>query len=373
MSRGIQAPNSCSLSEPPDTQKTEEKMEIATDTGSRAMRPRNISPGDSLASRRDPVHHPQACDTGLQEMENYGASTPLKKKRKTDEEWPAVGFHVPSTSSSSLSSSPFPGLGNKSASCQTPEKVGCPVHNWTQTPGKGGCHGIEEQALGYKFASCSHTEKEACHAQNETPATFPQAQVRFIEATPARSTTYGGSTYSEAAKGFGPSCSQSALFKSGLRGPAGRLRRGVVVRIHGTTHSDLNGTFGLCLGQGVDGRWIVQLDTERGEKNLLPKNLRVVALGGATKATNLHGTTACSQTRTRSTVETRIPSTGDIIQGMAALECEALRSCSDEDERRTAKKRLLLKWHPDKAPTSAGKDIAKNVMQAMQDMPLWQE
>jgi len=166
---------------------------------------------------------------------------------------------------------------------------------------------------------------------------------------------------------FGPSCARGASRKAGLKGAAGRVRRGVVVRLkHLEMRSDLNGAHGLCLGQRANGRWAVNLDTEPGIFNVRRENLQVVALGGATRATNVTGR---GQKRTHSRVQASATSRSSIIEGIAALECEPLRCCNPE-ERAALRRKLLLKWHPDKAP-SASKDLATNVMQAMQNLPQW--
>lgn len=56
-----------------------------------------------------------------------------------------------------------------------------------------------------------------------------------------------------------------------------------------------------------------------------------------------------------------------IAPHIASLEVEELRS-ADPDKRAALKKRLLLKWHPDKCINS---ELAKCVLQEMQQCPEW--
>jgi len=56
---------------------------------------------------------------------------------------------------------------------------------------------------------------------------------------------------------------------------------------------------------------------------------------------------------------------------MADTECAALRRCSSE-EKAALKKRLLLKWHPDKQPSADHSNFATLVVQEMQNCAVWQ-
>jgi len=64
------------------------------------------------------------------------------------------------------------------------------------------------------------------------------------------------------------------------------------------------------------------------------------------------------------------PSRDDVVGTLARLECEPLRSCSSQD-RASLKKRLLLKWHPDKQPSVQHVDLSKMVMQELQNREEW--
>eukprot|EP00928_Gymnodinium_smaydae_P029676 TRINITY_DN22284_c0_g1_i1.p1 TRINITY_DN22284_c0_g1~~TRINITY_DN22284_c0_g1_i1.p1 ORF type:complete len:331 (-),score=71.61 TRINITY_DN22284_c0_g1_i1:174-1166(-) len=62
----------------------------------------------------------------------------------------------------------------------------------------------------------------------------------------------------------------------------------------------------------------------------------------------------------------------DKAKVIAEFEAEPLRACADE-ERAALKKRLLLKWHPDKQPSSDHAALSKRVMQELQNLPCWQQ
>jgi len=57
---------------------------------------------------------------------------------------------------------------------------------------------------------------------------------------------------------------------------------------------------------------------------------------------------------------------------MAETECVALKGCN-RDERTAVKKRLLLKWHPDKQPSVDHAKFATLVLQEMQNSPIWKQ
>lgn len=61
----------------------------------------------------------------------------------------------------------------------------------------------------------------------------------------------------------------------------------------------------------------------------------------------------------------------DAISALVTMEVKQLHGLSSED-RQLAKRRLLLRWHPDKnAGNGAGNDLAKKVMQGLQVHPEW--
>merc|ERR1712224_202499 len=60
----------------------------------------------------------------------------------------------------------------------------------------------------------------------------------------------------------------------------------------------------------------------------------------------------------------------DTAKRMAELECAPLLRCSSA-EHAVLKKKLLLKWHPDKQPSADHATLATQVMQEMQNRPEW--
>lgn len=60
----------------------------------------------------------------------------------------------------------------------------------------------------------------------------------------------------------------------------------------------------------------------------------------------------------------------ELARQMAELECSPLRFCSSAD-RVAMKKKLLLKWHPDKQASSEHATLATQVMQELQNRPEW--
>eukprot|EP00434_Breviolum_minutum_P041179 symbB.v1.2.036628.t1/scaffold5213.1/size29773/1 len=63
----------------------------------------------------------------------------------------------------------------------------------------------------------------------------------------------------------------------------------------------------------------------------------------------------------------------DAISALVTMEVKQLHGLSSED-RQLAKRRLLLRWHPDKnAGNGAGNDLAKKVMQGLQVHPEWNQ
>merc|ERR1711972_1014426 len=60
----------------------------------------------------------------------------------------------------------------------------------------------------------------------------------------------------------------------------------------------------------------------------------------------------------------------DVVRNMAVMECAPLRRCSPA-ERVAMKKKLLLKWHPDKQAGPDHAALATQVMQELQNRPEW--
>lgn len=59
-----------------------------------------------------------------------------------------------------------------------------------------------------------------------------------------------------------------------------------------------------------------------------------------------------------------------VVGQIAELECGPLRQCTVE-MRQTLKKKLLVKWHPDKQPSRDHAALATQVMQELQNRPEW--
>jgi hypothetical protein len=61
-----------------------------------------------------------------------------------------------------------------------------------------------------------------------------------------------------------------------------------------------------------------------------------------------------------------------LVSQLADAECAPLKRCA-ADEKAALRKRLLLKWHPDKQPSAEHSKFATLVVQDMQNNPLWQD
>lgn len=59
-----------------------------------------------------------------------------------------------------------------------------------------------------------------------------------------------------------------------------------------------------------------------------------------------------------------------VVKQMAGFECQPLQSCTPS-ERAALKKKLLLKWHPDKQPCHKHVTLSTQVMQELQNRPEW--
>jgi len=79
---------------------------------------------------------------------------------------------------------------------------------------------------------------------------------------------------------------------------------------------------------------------------------------------------AQAATRRALAAANREPTREELVEHFAKLECEPLWDCSDE-ARAVLKKKLLLKWHPDKQPTSQHVALATQVMQELQNRSEW--
>lgn len=69
---------------------------------------------------------------------------------------------------------------------------------------------------------------------------------------------------------------------------------------------------------------------------------------------------------------TASPSCLELAKHVAEFECEPLRKvAAASDERLVLKRKLLVKWHPDKQPSAAHVALATQVMQELQNRPEW--
>lgn len=64
------------------------------------------------------------------------------------------------------------------------------------------------------------------------------------------------------------------------------------------------------------------------------------------------------------------PGQEEIIRKLVELECEPLRQCASDD-RAALKKKILIKWHPDKQPSCDHVAFATQVTQELQNRPEW--
>jgi len=64
------------------------------------------------------------------------------------------------------------------------------------------------------------------------------------------------------------------------------------------------------------------------------------------------------------------PSRDEVVRQLAKLECAPLRDCAPE-ELPALRKKLLLKWHPDKQPSADHGRLATQVMQELQNRTEW--
>ena len=104
------------------------------------------------------------------------------------------------------------------------------------------------------------------------------------------------------------------------------------------------------------------------ECSLLQQQLR--SAERRTMALEMHGrqlSTDLQRTACRAPAKTL----ADIVYELVALEIRQLQGLALED-RASAKRRLLLRWHPDKnSGTGGGNDLAKRVLQELQSHPSW--
>jgi septal ring factor EnvC (AmiA/AmiB activator) len=69
---------------------------------------------------------------------------------------------------------------------------------------------------------------------------------------------------------------------------------------------------------------------------------------------------------------TSIDTEADFVRSLVALEVGPLHQCT-KDSREALKKRILLKWHPDKQPSEHHKSLATQVMQELQNSAEWKQ
>lgn len=65
------------------------------------------------------------------------------------------------------------------------------------------------------------------------------------------------------------------------------------------------------------------------------------------------------------------PRREEVVSELAKLECLPLRKDLADSDRAALKKKLLLKWHPDKQPSAQCTDFATQIMQELQNRPEW--
>lgn len=112
-----------------------------------------------------------------------------------------------------------------------------------------------------------------------------------------------------------------------------------------------------------------KLQTEKGR--LLKENANL-----HTKLQNMRGSSRTrpgmrgSSARPPNSARGAANDTHRLAAQMADTECAALRRCSSE-EKAALKKRLLLKWHPDKQPSADHSHFATLVVQEMQNCTVW--
>lgn len=139
---------------------------------------------------------------------------------------------------------------------------------------------------------------------------------------------------------------------------------------------ELNGRQAICLGLSACGtRWLVHVDGEDLDRvrRVPAEKLEMIA----------ESTCACDPSMRRldqlqmETVQLRekmraVKLAPDVVvRGIADMECLPLKQCMGPKERGDWKRRLMLKWHPDKAASHAHRDLATQVSQAMQSHPEW--
>lgn len=252
-----------------------------------------------------------------------------------------------------------------------------------------GCSGAGEHGAGQ--AAGEGAEAGAASGGSEASASCNDAAAESTGADPTGNPTgrrapagAGGSSRGvgrvagAGGGGKGKSARSAEKISTGLRGAAARVRRGVVVRLYGLeARTELNGARGLCLCPSSEGRWAVHLDDDpAGLFRIFRKeNLQVVACGGALKsqtaaAAAAAATSSATPCRKRPREAIAPPSRDAVVQGIAELECDPLRHCPEE-ERPGLRRRLLLKWHPDKAPCGGNRELATKVTQAMMSLPFW--
>jgi len=155
------------------------------------------------------------------------------------------------------------------------------------------------------------------------------------------------------------------------------LSRGSVICVRSMpSQPQINGRTGICLGRSSCGdRWTINIDGDGEVLRTLPReNLEVLAksscclCGPSMKRLKKlqHDHEQLKKRARRGDVEP-----AEAVRAFAALECGLLEGRSPS-EHRELKRKLMLKWHPDKAPSEAHAALATQVVQEMQLLPQWQ-
>lgn len=164
-----------------------------------------------------------------------------------------------------------------------------------------------------------------------------------------------------------------------VRHPEPALRRGTRVQLQALQGSrELNGKEAICLLPSDRGlRWLVHVDgDEEARLRRVPREnleVRATSPGGCLCDSAMRRTILLLQQNTRLRKRLReVEVTREaVVSGIAALECEPLRHCLGPSERGDLRRRLMLKWHPDKAPSEQHRQLSTEVSQDLQNHAEW--